>query len=93
MKSEVSKITDWIQPRVSESIKNKVKEQISKIYNNLNKKETLNIKLKKKALKGYMKSYRINGNVQMNYVNTFLNKNKNDVSNFIKLQQKSIKFK
>ena len=82
VKSEVSKIRDLIKPYIPETMKNKVNEQIHKLQNNLNKKETTNIKLKKIALKGYMKSYRVEVDERTAY-KTFLNNNKDNVINIL----------
>ena len=60
----------------------KLKEQINNIYKKLNRKETSDIQLKK-ALKGYMRSYRIIGNDKVGY-KTFPNNKKDSVFDFIK---------
>ena len=98
---EINKFADWILSYIPEPIKktvdkrvNKLKKKINRIFNRIeiDYLKLLNPKLQEAALRGYLKTYRIDG--QKGYdPKSFINNIKPKVVNLINQQKKPIKIK
>ena len=93
----INKFADWLYSYVPETVRNitnekvnKLKDKVKQVFKRL---ETeFKIEEKEKALKGYLKSYRING-VSGYDPKKFISSRKPKVLDFIKQQKKPIKLK
>ena len=93
----INKFADWLYSYVPEPVRNITNEKVNKLKNKINqifkKLETeFKIEEKEMALKGYLKSYRING-VSGYDPKKFISSIKPKVLDFIKQQKKPIKLK
>ena len=104
VQKRLNNFSDWILGYVPTEIKKTInihvdtlKKEINKIYENLKVKQhesnnkTSKIVLKQKALKGFLKSYIIDGDIIDPKI--YLEDNKHDVINLLKNHEKPIKMK
>ena len=92
-----NKFADWLYSYVPELIRNITNEKVNKLKNKINQifkrlETEFKIEEKEMALKGYLKSYRING-VSGYDPKKFISSIKPKVLDFIKQQKKPIKLK
>ena len=94
----INKFADWLYSYVPEPVRNIINEKVNKLKDKVKqvfkRLETENFKIeeKEKPLKGYLKSYRING-VSGYDPKKFISSIKPKVFDFIKQQKKPIKLK
>ena len=93
----INKFADWLYSYVPEPVRNITNEKVNKLKNRRNQifkrlKTEFKIEEKEMALKGYLKSYRING-VSGYDPKKFISSIKPKVLDFIKQQKKPIKLK
>ncbi|EDO29594.1 predicted protein [Nematostella vectensis] len=96
VKKELNKFADWILSFVPEPIKKTVNKQVDSLKEKVNRifmrGERLTLKEKQTALKGYLKTYRIDGQKGIDF-KTFLSKIKPKVLDLINQQKKPVKVK
>ena len=93
----INKFADWLYSCVPEPVRNITNEKVNKLKNKINQifkrlETEFKIEEKEMALKGYLKSYRING-VSGYDPKKFISSIKPEVLDFIKQQKKPIKLK
>ena len=93
----INKFADWLYSYVPEPVRNITNEKVNKLKNKINQifkrlETVFKIEEKEKAMKGYLKSYRING-VSGYDPKRFISSIKPKVLDFIKQQKKPIKLK
>ena len=93
----INKFADWLYSYVPEPVRNITNEKVNKLKNNINQifkrlETEFKIEEKETALKGYLKTYRING-VSGYDPKKFISSIKPKVLDFIKQQKKLIKLK
>ena len=93
----INKFADWLYAYVPEPVRNITNEKVNKLKNKINQifkrlETEFKIEEKEMALKGYLKSYRING-VSGYDPKKFISSIKPKVLDFIKQQKKPIKLK
>ena len=93
----INKFADWLYSYVPEPVRNITNEKVNKLKNKINQifkrlETEFKIEEKEMALKGYLKSYRING-VSGYDPKKFISSIKPKVLDFIKQQKKPIKLK
>ena len=90
----INKFADWLYSYVPEPVRNITNEKVNKLKNKIFKRLETEFKIEEKemALKGCLKSYRING-VSGYDPKTFISSIKPKVLDFIKQQKKPIKLK
>ena len=93
VKGKINKFSDWLISFVPETIRTTVNEKADKLKNDIkrlfNQAEKLEPKQKETALKGYLKTFRIDGVDPK----TFIRNSKTKILNLIKQQNKPIKLK
>ena len=93
VKGKINKFSDWLISFVSETIRTTVNEKADKLKNDIkllfNQAEKFEPKQKETALKGYLKTFRIDGVDPK----TFIRNSKTKILNLIKQQKKPIKLK
>ena len=96
VKGKINKFSDWLISFVPETIRTTVNEKADKLKNDINKlfnqAEKFEPKQKETALKGYLKTFRIDG-VDGVDPKTFIRNSKTKILNLIKQQNKPIKLK
>ena len=93
----INKLADWLYSYVPEPVRNITNEKVNKLKNKINQifkrlETEFKIEEKEMAMKGYLKSYRING-VSGYDPKKFISSIKSKVLDFIKQQKKPIKLK
>ena len=92
----INKFSDWLISFVPEPIRNTVDKRVNKMKNDIKRlfkqAEKFEPKQKETAFKGHLKTYRIDG-VEGHDPKTFIASSKLRTLNFIKQQEKPIKFK
>ena len=93
----INKFADWLYSYVPEPVRNITNEKVNKLKNKINQifkrlETEFKIEEKEMAMKGYLKSYRING-VSGYDSKKFISSIKPKVLDFIKQQKKPIKLK
>ena len=93
----INKFADWLYSYVPEPVRNITNEKVNKLKNKINQifkrlQNEFKIEEKEMVLKGYLKSYRING-VSGYDPKKFISSIKPKVLDFIKQQKKPIKLK
>ena len=95
-KRKINKFFDWLISFVPETIRTTVNEKIDKLKNDIkqlyNQAKKFEPKRKETALKGYLKTFRING-VDGVDPKTFIRNSKTKIRNLIKQQKKPIRLK
>ena len=95
-KGKINKLFDWMISFVPETIRTTVNEKVDRLKNNskqlYNQAEKFEPKQKETALKGYLKTFGING-VDGVDPKTFIRNSKTKIRNLIKQQRKPIKIK
>ena len=96
VKGKINKFSDWLISFVPETIRSTVYEKADKLKNDIkqlfNQAEKFEPKQKETALKGYLKTFRIDG-VDGVDPKTFIRNSKTKILNLIKQQKKTIKLK
>ena len=96
VKGKINKFSDWLISFVPETIRTTVNEKADKLKNDIkqifNQAEKFEPKQKETALKGYLKTFRIDG-VDGVDLKTFIRNSKTKILNLIKQQNKPIKLK
>ena len=96
VKGKINKFSDWFISFVPETIRTTLNEKDDKLKNDIkrlfNQAEKFEPKQKEAALKGYLKTYRIDG-VEGHDVKTFIANSKLRTVNLIEKQKKPIKLK
>ena len=96
IKGKINKFSDWFISFVPETIRTTLNEKDDKLKNDIkrlfNQAEKFEPKQKEAALKGYLKTYRIDG-VEGHDVKTFIANSKLRTVNLIEKQKKPIKLK
>jgi len=96
IKKEINKFSDWILSHVPEPIKKAVNKRVDSLKEEVNRifmrGERLVLKEQQTALKGYLKTYRIDGQKGIGY-KQFISKIKPKVLDLINQQKKPVKVK